>query len=121
MTYGHDFIANLFIGFQPIQMFHGSRLDRRRQDNHQEGPLGFGTEDFLTIAFQREELGLPKDEAGLHVFRLYFVPDDAENEVRQPGIRFGVNLEIPEPPGFTPIMTRNAFYDLEGCSSSKTD
>ena len=73
------------------------------------------------IAFQLQELRLPENEASLHIFTLYFVPDDAENEVRQTGICLRVELQTQEPPGLTSVVARNAFYDLEGCSSSKTD
>ena len=73
------------------------------------------------VAFQRQELGLPEDEASLHIFSFYLVPYNAENEVRQAGVRFGVELQTQEPPGFASIVTRNTFNDLEGRSSCITD
>ena len=73
------------------------------------------------VAFQRQELGLPEDEAGLRIFSFYFVPYDAENEVRQAGICFRIELQTQKPPGFASIVTWNTFNDLEGRSSCMTD
>ena len=73
------------------------------------------------IPFQCQDLGLPEDEARMHIFPFDLVPNDPKNKGRQAGVRLGVELQIQESPCLASIVARDAFDDLESRSSCMTN
>ena len=72
------------------------------------------------ITFQCQDLGLPENEAGMHIFPRDLVFNDPKNKGRQTSVCLWVELQVQESPGLASIVARGTFDDLESRSSCMT-
>ena len=73
------------------------------------------------VSLQGYELGLPEHQTRLNVFPFDLMPDNAEDESRQPGISLRVVLEVEEPPCLNAIVKRHALHNLKGSARRKAN